>query len=850
MADKSRQSTSSRSAWVRLCQWFRIVIWFFWTTIVISIVVSIFATRLITKHFDISGTWLEWILDHWSLFLSSGVLLMVLTGVVSYFGRSVASPTQVLPTQRDRQELIQRISDLYREQQAKSLQKATLKSLERQQPAAMMLSATSLVSWRMNMPGKDSLAAPTPIVDAYDQARMGMLILGDPGVGKSTLLLELALELLTRAEQNKEEPIPVLLNLSSWALNKPSLTSWVEKQLNSMWDDLSPELTRAWFEQNELLLLLDGLDEMEPSARTICVSTILDYQKQVKHLVRPVVCSRRDEYLAQEEKLRSFVTVEVQRLVPEQVESYLTLLGKPLVGVLDILQSNAVLRELVTTPLMLGVFMLAYQDESTADSPRLGPPEDQQHQVLEHYVSRMLELTEKPKRKWRYSTASTQKWLIWLAQRMKQEYLTEFSLESLQFTWLSTKRSQYVYTLLVRLLSGLVGGLIGGMLLGLVGVLFDLLVDNHLGNGVWLGLIPGILIGFSVGLFDKHMQPAVDVVWSWGDFGQGLLSPLLIGLPVGLLVGLVGGLVNGFIELFKGLALFSGLINGLGLGFLLLGGLLGSLLGVMAMLLGRLVGTPATVFGSRRRSEEALVRLRRDFSQRLFGGVLFGFLIGLFVTWASVVVNGVFVVVGLPSGLFSWIIDGVVFGLAGGVVFGLPMGLTRGLRTVLVTKPLDTQNRKNMKIKPNQGIRNSGWNALRIGLSSLLISGLVFGIGFGLVGGLVIGTLGGWANGLIAAVVAGTLGILFGGLFIGLSFGLGYGGKIYLGHYILRFMLWRTGMIPWHYVRFLEEATDRILLQRVGGSYRFIHPLFQEYFASLATATTTSKLSQPSSSQP
>ena len=39
--------------------------------------------------------------------------------------------------------------------------------------------------------------------------------------------------------------------------------------------------------------------------------------------------------------------------------------------------------------------------------------------------------------------------------------------------------------------------------------------------------------------------------------------------------------------------------------------------------------------------------------------------------------------------------------------------------------------------------------------------------------------------------------------------------------------------MPWHYVHFLEEATERILLQRVGGGYRFIHPLFQEYFVSL-----------------
>jgi len=39
--------------------------------------------------------------------------------------------------------------------------------------------------------------------------------------------------------------------------------------------------------------------------------------------------------------------------------------------------------------------------------------------------------------------------------------------------------------------------------------------------------------------------------------------------------------------------------------------------------------------------------------------------------------------------------------------------------------------------------------------------------------------------------------------------------------------------MPWHYARLLEEATACILLQRVGGGYRFIPPLFQDFFASL-----------------
>jgi hypothetical protein len=51
-------------------------------------------------------------------------------------------------------------------------------------------------------------------------------------------------------------------------------------------------------------------------------------------------------------------------------------------------------------------------------------------------------------------------------------------------------------------------------------------------------------------------------------------------------------------------------------------------------------------------------------------------------------------------------------------------------------------------------------------------------------------------------------------------------------HYTLRFWLARGGTFPWRAVPFLEETTERKLLQSVGGGYRFIHPLFQDYFAS------------------
>jgi hypothetical protein len=67
-----------------------------------------------------------------------------------------------------------------------------------------------------------------------------------------------------------------------------------------------------------------------------------------------------------------------------------------------------------------------------------------------------------------------------------------------------------------------------------------------------------------------------------------------------------------------------------------------------------------------------------------------------------------------------------------------------------------------------------------------------------------------------------------GGLVVG---GLRAGGVACLKHLVLRLWLIRNGSTPWNYVKFLDHATDCILLRKVGGGYAFIHRMLLEYFA-------------------
>ena len=64
------------------------------------------------------------------------------------------------------------------------------------------------------------------------------------------------------------------------------------------------------------------------------------------------------------------------------------------------------------------------------------------------------------------------------------------------------------------------------------------------------------------------------------------------------------------------------------------------------------------------------------------------------------------------------------------------------------------------------------------------------------------------------------------------------GGLASLRHLHLRLRLRRLGVVPPHYVRFLDDAARRILLYKDGGGYRFIHRLFLDYFADLEAEST------------
>jgi hypothetical protein len=168
----------------------------------------------------------------------------------------------------------------------------------------------------------------------------------------------------------------------------------------------------------------------------------------------------------------------------------------------------------------------------------------------------------------------------------------------------------------------------------------------------------------------------------------------------------------------------------------------------------------------------------------------------------------------LASGLVM-VPASAVNGAMAGTLLGALLGALRGG----LTGP-EVERR----VAPNQGIRQSATN---VGV-------------FALLGGLIAGTIFAVLNlALIAMIMrrlpqpSDWLRLELSGVLLLAALSALVPGAACIQHFALRFILWCYGAIPLDYVRFLDYATKRMLLQRVGGRYRFIHELLQKHFAEM-----------------
>lgn len=492
------------------------------------------------------------------------------------------------------------------------------------------------LAWETPDQPQQILPAGTRVIDQFDGLGMGrtLLILGEPGSGKTITLLELARDLLSRAEGDVSLPVPVVLNLSSWKGGKQTIAGWLVEELNSQYQ-VSKEIGAAWVKAEQLLLLLDGLDEVRGEFRDGCVQALNQFRQECGQ-TEMVVCVRIKDYEDLQHRLRLGAAIYLQPLADEQIQHYLVSAGAELRAVGAALQTDAQLLQLAKSPLMLNIIAVAYHGMSVEDLPSMNLEERRKH-LFDAYIERMFSRRGAGER---YPKDKATRWLIWLAQRMVQESQTVFLIERMQPSWLGARRQKWMYAGGSGLIFGLMVGLAGALIFGRPGGLAGGQIVGLIA-GVSIALITGIIVMLLSGLISHQITPAETLKWSWEKAKKKLILGLVAGPFFGLLSGVAVGLLRSqFVGLFEGLiAPGSGLLTG--------GLILGLIVGLSSGLMFGLIGGGI----------ETRTVPNQGIWQSVKNAIVFA-LIGVFGLGLGAIIMGIPIFWGALPGLFFGLIGG------------------------------------------------------------------------------------------------------------------------------------------------------------------------------------------------
>lgn len=481
----------------------------------------------------------------------------------------------------------------------------TARGLSRPQPLAVSWSST----------GRPVSAAPAAILspadiggrptrvkfrgDLSDLARKfrvlpyrQLVVLGEPGAGKSVLAMRLLLDLVGHPVDG--EPVPVLLSLSTWDPTE-SLDGWMARRLREEYPDLTGQgpsggdASTALVAAGRVMPILDGLDEMSAELRLRAIEQI-DAACEGRQLV--LTC-RGAEYESMVESsgrfLSSAAVVEIEPVPPNQVIAYLRARIRDgderwesvFASMRD--EPRSPLAAALSTPLMIYLSLVSYGPRDSAPTELCGLTS--RAEIEERLLTAFLPAVYSARRldgettKFRvYPVDRAIGWLTFLATRLRQD--GDYDLAWWRFTTMDRRLGDprrvgpavvALVTLVVTISTAVAGrttvsaalglstclvagatgaGLVAGSAvpkyanLAVHGRLRQLAsaVRAHFASWFAAGFVGGAGAGLATALLVEVLTGVQPSIAGW--LLDGLLYALLAGTAVGLLVGLCGGLVG------------------------------------------------------------------------------------------------------------------------------------------------------------------------------------------------------------------------------------------------------------------------------------------------------------------
>jgi transcriptional regulator with XRE-family HTH domain len=748
-------------------------------------------------------------------------------------------------------------------------------------------------SYGNGVPPEFGKPKPLPVearlVDLFDtRFNRRCLVLGAAGSGKTTVLLELARDLLARAKDSRDAPVPVIFLLSRWTKRPGGLAAWIVEEMAEHYK-VDAGQVRAWLVVGHLTVLLDGLDEVHPDQRVDCVQAINEFRRDSQcSLTGLVVSSRTVDYVDLDTHLELGGAVTLVPLTPEQINEHLERAGPLLSGLCAAVAHDPVLAELLANPLMLSVAILAYSGDHSDPALEHGSIEQRRHRIFDQYLTRMLtrDRTLRAASVFtavgnRFTPQTTYRGLVWLARLMNRRGETIFYPDWFTPGWLpdgspsGSSRPRWLMSRLAsrvgwhRLATSLTYGLAGGAIIGIAYILYALLTGGMATDSTVLTVEPGygILVGAVVCLAITTSIALTPASIDWTRARSHRTRGHLLRISFcGLVFVLTGGLLHGVIiwqvnghRLAESLA--AAATHGVVFGFS------GAASVLLALGLARGLVKIDNVKSDVRR-QWSWPRME----QGMFTGIVISPAVGLTNALAYALTHR------FDLGL----VHRLLFGLGQGLIIGLSVGLAIGLAFALVD--IDT----------DQPAAYWRWSPRRLGTA--VLAAAVYGLTYWLL--FVVG-----AQAIVGPANGAAFGLLV-GLIFWITFALGHGlvpdrtrpppaparalsaslraatppalvitsltaltviytahltsanvtdalrlnlvtpmvlagtltfwftgGGVWLAHHAARWAAAKAGLLPRDLFGFLAHADERLLLRRAGGGYQFLHRALQEHIA-------------------
>ncbi|MGI5207172.1 NACHT domain-containing protein [Spirillospora sp. CA-108201] len=624
---------------------------------------------------------------------------------------------------------------------------------------------------------------PAELADRFRALpRRRLVILGDPGMGKSTLAMLLLQELLRT--RTPTDPVPVVFTVSDWDPAARPVAAWLTDQLGAAYPALdAPEFgrdaARTLIGGGRVLPVIDGLDEVRARSRA-SVLTALDNGPAG---VGPVIITcRTSDYVAMVEEahgrvLRGAAVIEPAPAPVDRVVAHLRscLPPSPRPGWTELLtavtaEPHSPLARALSAPLTLWLLRVVYIETGRnpielLDTDRFPTESAVTTHLLGHLVRARVEAPHA--RPTGRTPADVERWLGFLAGHMSAEGTRDLA-------WWHLGR------LVPR--GWFKAG--AGVLLGLLVAIIDCLLNlplHAMGGSVVSGLLNGLVFGTLSALLIEPDRPRPRsrprrprTMSLLNDLARGTLLGALVGPPIGLLL-LALNLMGHDMEA----ALLSGLHHGLTIGAIC------GLWPTLTAMFPDFPGDPGLSLRGKGRLVAAELRAG------LAVGLPCGTVLGLgFLPW---------LLSSLPVGPAAFLAAAQI-GLGLGVVIGLVIGLAAALGAPLADAPALTLP-----------------DALRRDLQLTAVQ--VMGVGVLVLPVLVL--LTGGSSMRIPAVFLVVLGTT----------------RLSAVYSITVAILGIRRRLPWRPMRLLQDAHRDGLLRQVGPLYQFRHAALQDLLAARSADT-------------